>query len=250
MRDDFDLRMKILEDIETYSHYTSDDSTVAYHIALLQDCGYVDAEVQYDEISRMPKAVKVRRLTISGHERLEKLRAERTGTYYLTDEDKADRNRALDGQHESQIRLDQTLLYISSGGIALCGSIIVSSRWADFSNAGKCFFLFAMAIWCVTLIILGASFIVSNQAYGKYIDCIDCGRRKEGWKNRWSVIGNACNFLSVCTFLVAAVLFACAIWSFSFNNGGAVMQSDEDKKPLTESTAPAKPMPEPPPVRR
>jgi len=135
-------------------------------------------------------------------------------TYKLTEDDKKDRERALDGYMTVQKSRDKALSILSSSGIALAATMLSTDSFGRTPIATKFVMLGSIGSFAVAILSLAFSYVCSERAFELYINKIDCGQKKRGRNNIYTKMTNVCNYLMFLCFVLGTLFFVSAFILF------------------------------------
>lgn len=128
------------------------------------------------------------------------------GEYKLSDSDKEDRARALDGYMTVQKSRDKALSILSSSGIALTSGLLTADVIATASIMVKITMLIAFGCFVMAILSLVFSYSFSEKAFEIYIKELDKGNKMRGRDNICTKITAAFNHLMFACFVLGVVI--------------------------------------------
>lgn len=201
-RDKWRMR-RILLQFEQTSCFATKDARDAYHVALLRDRGLVEANILPQDA--FPQEAIVFRLTDKGHTALQN----DLEFFSSALESQDSREQASsDREHLQKIRIDgekfrdETLRFVSTGGIGLAFSVVgflFTNRGVEFSMWSYIWLILAVGAWSAVIVILLVSTYTSQKAIDLFLD----GSGEAIKTDRVTMFFNVLNIVLICVGIVA-----------------------------------------------
>ena len=179
MRKDNERLCRIMVEFEQKSVFSTNDPIDAYHVALLKDRGFVDAEVTYGKVGT-PETALIHRITATGYEALEE---ERAGGKLATADWHDDNwlmaywKDLLRIAFEAQSFHDHFVSTVSTGAIALAFVVARELKWKSVSDVSA-LWMCAVASWVFALIFVLISCHTATYKSQKCSQFIAAGHRE------------------------------------------------------------------------
>lgn len=122
--------------------------------------------------------------------------------YKLSEADKQDRNRALDGYMTVQKARDKAISILSSSGIALTSGLLTADAVTTASIVVKIAMFIAFGSFVMAILSLVFSYLFSEKAFEIYIKELDKGNKIRGRDNICTKITAAFNHLMFVFFVL------------------------------------------------
>lgn len=179
MKKDNERLYRIMVEFEQKSVFSTNDPIDAYHVALLKDRGFVDAEVTYGKVGT-PETAIIHRITVTGYEALEE---ERAGGK-LTTIDWHDDNwlmtywkDLLKISFEAQSFHDHLVSTVSTGAIALAFVVAKELKWKSISDVNG-LWMCAVTSWVFALTFVLVSCHTATYKSRRCSEFIAAGHRE------------------------------------------------------------------------
>lgn len=179
MKKDNERLCRIMVEFEQKSEFSTNNISDAYHVALLKDRGFVDADVIYGKVGT-PETAVIHRITATGYDALEE---ERAGGK-LTNADWHDDNwlmtywqDLLKISFEAQSFHDHLVSTGSTGAIALAFVVAKELNWKSVSDVST-LWMCAVISWAVALTFVLVSCHTATYKSRRCSEFIAAGKRE------------------------------------------------------------------------
>ena len=200
---------------EQQSVFATTDYSEAYHVGLLKDRGYVEADITCDSNGRISSAV-IHRITAVGHDILEgEIIDERLKH---KEEERDERKSLVKENYEAQKAFEKTLYLLSSGGIVLATTILTARHGAFVYTSCPYGVLSALGSWGVALALLLFLHLVSYKAHERQIEGIDSGQKEQSYyNNTWRIMVAHLYWIIAVVVTFGIVAFGYGVFRFFVN---------------------------------